>query len=305
MGTAEADFLSHPQPAQSYEEAIKRYAASLAHDTNAIKPELQSQLMTHGQKVDKAIVFLHGLTSSPPQFHKLGKLFFERGYNVYIPRMPKHGYKDRMTTALEHLTIGEMLAYTDEAVDLAQGLGEQVILSGISLGGVLTTWAAQFRSDLDLAVPIAPAFAPVGIPEWLAGPIDTLAVKLPNFFIWWNPFRKNVFGTGHSYPRFSSYALARCFRIGEEIYKRSFVARPLARALLVVMTAHDQSVNNNITEKILRNWQRQGTQHLAVYRFKHDMPWLHDIIEPTRSDQRTDLVYPVLIRIIEQMSTEV
>ena len=302
MGTEQVDFLSHPHPAQSYEEAIKRYEANLAHDTAAIRPDSQSQLMTHGQKVEKAIVFLHGLTNSPPQFHKLGTIFFERGYNVYIPRMPHHGEKDRMSGDQARLTIGEMLSFTDDAIDIAQGLGNRVIVSGISVGGVLAAWSAVFRSDIYLSVPIAPSFAPIGIPEWLVHYLDELFLKLPNYFIWWHPFKKGQFGTPHSYPRFSTHALARNFVIGEEVYRRSFISKPAAHAMLVVITAHDQSVNNGITEQVLRNWQRQGMEHLAVYRFKDGMPWLHDIIAPSRSDQRTDLVYPVLVRIVEQIS---
>jgi len=43
-------------------------------------------------------------------------------------------------------------------VDIAQRLGEQVVMLGISAGGVATAWAAQNRSDIDLAVIISPVF---------------------------------------------------------------------------------------------------------------------------------------------------
>jgi pimeloyl-ACP methyl ester carboxylesterase len=40
------------------------------------------------------------------------------------------------------------LLIADEVVDIAQGLGEQVSMAGISMGGVVTAWAAQNRPDI-------------------------------------------------------------------------------------------------------------------------------------------------------------
>jgi len=43
-----------------------------------------------------------------------------------------------MTDEQSQLTADELVAYADEMVDIAQGLGEQVIMVGISAGGVTT-----------------------------------------------------------------------------------------------------------------------------------------------------------------------
>ena len=107
---------------------------------------------------------MHGITSSPIQFRDLGALFHARGYNVVIPRMPRHGYKDRLSHAHARLTEADFLAYVTEAVDIGRGLGEHLTLMGLSVSGVLAAWSAQTRADVDLAVPIAPAFAPNGVP---------------------------------------------------------------------------------------------------------------------------------------------
>src|SRR3982074_1890093 len=77
----------------------------------------------HGHATPRAVVFLHGITSSPVQFRDLGQLFFSRGYNVLIPRMPRHGYLDRLTRDPAHLTRADLLTYAAGAVDTARALG--------------------------------------------------------------------------------------------------------------------------------------------------------------------------------------
>ncbi|NJP05385.1 MAG: alpha/beta hydrolase [Chloroflexaceae bacterium] len=47
--------------------------------------------------------------------------------------------------------------YASESVDIARGLGRHVTIAGISVGGTIAGWAAQFRADVDCAVLIAPA----------------------------------------------------------------------------------------------------------------------------------------------------
>src|SRR6185503_17931811 len=134
---------AQPRPAQSYAEAVIRLAALQAKDEGlALYPGCESQFMTHDQKVERVMVLLHGYRNCPAQFHSLGMIFYERGYNVVIPRMPHHGLADVLTTDQAQLTAAELAAYVTEAVDIAQGLGEQVMVAGISTGGVLTGWVA-------------------------------------------------------------------------------------------------------------------------------------------------------------------
>ena len=123
-----------------------------------MNPVCQLKLITHDRKVERAIILVHGYTNCPQQFNTLGQQFYDLGYNVLIAPLPHHGLADRMIEEHGLLTAEELAAYADETVDLAQGLGDQVVMMGISAGGVTTAWAAQHRSDIDLAVIISPAF---------------------------------------------------------------------------------------------------------------------------------------------------
>src|SRR5215831_9187411 len=150
------ELIVPPAPAASYEEACARFAAHLERDTADIDPLSRARLVTPGHRVERAIVFFHGLTNAPRQFDKLSERFIARGYAVLVPRVPYHGYLDRMNTDLANLTVRDLVEVTAEAVDLAAGLAEDVTVSGISMGGVQAMWAAQYR-PIALAAPIAPA----------------------------------------------------------------------------------------------------------------------------------------------------
>ena len=49
--------------------------------------------------------------------------------------------------------------FADRMVDVAAGLGEQVIMVGLSAGGIVTAWAAQHRPEIDKAVTISPSLS--------------------------------------------------------------------------------------------------------------------------------------------------
>ena len=69
--------------------------------------------------------------------------------------MPEHGDRNRLTDRIAGLTADALLQCASEALDAASGLGERSGVLGISMGGTLAAWAAQYR-DVAVAVPVAP-----------------------------------------------------------------------------------------------------------------------------------------------------
>src|SRR5687767_3866333 len=122
---------------RSYEEAAARLDAIRRAEPDTIRPDCTLQVMTHGRKTDRALVLLHGLTNCPLQWQDLAPRFFEMGYNVLMPRMPHHGYSDRLTNAIKALTVDELKRWGQESINIAQGLGGRVAVAGISMGGIL------------------------------------------------------------------------------------------------------------------------------------------------------------------------
>lgn len=177
---------SQPHPATTYAEAAARFEELSARDdsgANPVNPLCRSQLLTHGEKVERAIVLVHGIPNCPQQYAKLGPLFHERGLNVLIPRMPHHGYADRATHDLRLLTTEELRAFADETTDIACGLGEQVIYLGLSAGGIIATWVAQFRADVAKAVVIAPALNVAHVPARFNGVMIATMNSLPDRYL--------------------------------------------------------------------------------------------------------------------------
>jgi len=237
---------------------------------------------------------MHGITSSPVQFRQLGELFFARGYNVYIPRLPHHGYVDRLTPDQAKLTVAEFKAYASQTVDTARGQGDHLTVAGLSVSGVLAAWCAQSRPDVDLAVPISPAFGPYGLPFQLVSPMVKLVKALPNLFIWWDSGRRAAVGPACSYPRFSTHAMAEAFHLGVETHRTAQSDPPACQQILVVTNPRDMAVNNRATRAVVCRWREHSPSIVREYTFGRDLGPLHDIIGPYQPTARTDYVYPIL-----------
>ena len=287
---------SRPHPASSYTDAVDRITALLAREPAAMNPVCRLQFLTHDQKVDRAIILVHGYTTCPQQFKALGQRFFDAGYNVLIAPLPHHGLADRMTEEHASLTAEELAAYADEAADIAQGLGEHVTMMGISGGGVTTAWAAQFRGDIDSAVIISPAFGFKQVPTPLTAAAMNLYTLRPNSFIWWDPVLKEASPPPYAYPRYSTRALVQTLRLGFAIQADARRERPAVQKITVVLNANDAAVNNELTRQVVKIWQSRGA-NVSTYEFDASLNLDHDLIDPTQPRQRIDIVYPRLIEL--------
>ncbi|MBK8799716.1 MAG: hypothetical protein IPM07_26965 [Anaerolineales bacterium] len=89
---------------------------------------------THGQRTTRSIILFRAGDRLPFNITHWPS-FYEQGCNVHVPRLPRHGYLDRTSTALADLTAEDSAAMMDATADLASGLGEEATMAGLSLGG--------------------------------------------------------------------------------------------------------------------------------------------------------------------------
>ena len=278
----------------NYDEAVARVAEIQAAEVG-INPLCTYCLMDHGRRTAWAIVLQHGFTSCPQNFNKLGHQLFEMGHNVLLPRLPRHGFADRLTDSMAELNGPELLATAEESLDIATGLGEKVVYAGLSLGGVLAAHLATNRADLDRAVMIAPFFAAPGLPESATGLTGLAAQKLPNRFVWWDDMTKEAIpGPRYAYPRFPTRGYGAMLQLGADVKKAARKAKPKAGELRVVLNAADPGVNNAGAHHLVDSWRKHG-ETVEVFEFAKELGLIHDIVSPEQVAQRTDLVYPVLI----------
>ena len=299
-----ADVTQHlapvAKPAGTYEEAMARVAALQAKDGPDVRDDSRTRLWSQGKKAEHALVYYHGYTNAPPQFKILGEDLCKQGYNVLVARLPYHGLKDPLTTEQAKMTAEEMAALTQETVDIAQGLGNKVTIAGLSAGGVMAAWAAQFRADVDLAVVIGPAFGLPFVPASVSSIFSFGVRHLRNFYIWWDPrVKEKIEGPPHAYPRFSTKGLEETFRLGKEVRQAAKSTKPAARKIQVVLSDFDTAIHLPTAKKVAAEWKEHGAD-VSEYIFAKDLKIWHDMIDPAQSTQRVDVVYPVLLPLLTQ-----
>ena len=288
-------------PAADYEAAATAFAAIAAEEAKLpLHPDCGSRLLTHGARVAKAVVYLHGLTNCPLQADELARRLYERGYNVYVPRWPGHGEADQMTLALTTLSAEQMVASTDAAIDLARGLGDEVTVIGMSAGGAMTAWAAQYRADVAHTVAVSPFLGPHFVPPWANRAAANLLLSMPNMMLLWNPLEpEGAPGMEHSYPRIPTHALAQFMRLGEVLEGAAQRTAPQAGGLGMLLNDADFAVNNALARQLVTAWRARGrVVDLEVLPRSDRLP--HDLVDPRMPGARTDLVYPVLLEMIER-----
>ncbi|MFN8371400.1 MAG: alpha/beta fold hydrolase [Anaerolineae bacterium] len=285
------------KPATSYEDALNRISTYQAQDSG-VCAECHSIALTHGQQVERAVVFFHGYTNCPEQFRILGERLHAQGYNVWIPRMPYHGLSDRMNDEHRQITARQLMQWGSDAIDIAQGLGKQVSVAGISGGGILTAWIAQTRSDVALALAIAPTFSYRQIPKAFVRQLTNFALTLPNLFVWWNPkLREQAPGPQYGYPRFATHAVAEVLRLGLLLRQLARSTKPAAASIIVTMNPNDLIVDDALVNAVVADWRAHGAR-VETYTFGAELAVGHDIIDPHQPDQQTEVIYPTILRLL-------
>jgi alpha-beta hydrolase superfamily lysophospholipase len=293
------DLRSHPRPAASYAEAARRVAALQSAEDARISLAGRTLLLDHGRRTATAVLLFHGFANCPEQFRALALRLRVAGANVYVPCLPHHGLADRMTTDLSRLTAEELIRFSDAQIDIACGLGDTLIVAGLSLGALQAAWSAQERPEVERAVLISPLFGLALVPQPLLAPLRRFWLRTPNQFLWWDPrLREALPGPRHVYPRYSTRALAQALREAAAV-RQSIRDRPtLARSVLVVTVAGDLAVNNATTARVVREWRRRDGGRVAAYEFTREMRLGHDLVDPEQPYQRAALVHPLLERMI-------
>jgi pimeloyl-ACP methyl ester carboxylesterase len=289
-----------PSPSQSYAESLTRFAALQQHEAAlALFADCESRLLEHGQVVARVMVLFHGYRTCPRQTAALAEIFYEQGYNVLLARAPHMGLADRLAPEQADLTADELAAYSTEALDIAQGLGEQVTVVGFSMGGVVTSWLAQSRTDVDLAVLIAPAFGLEIVPQPLTTPIVRLFSVLLNQFLWQNADLKTaVLNPPQVYPRNATRAISAFLRFGFAVRNAARQTAPQAGRILVITNGADHVVSEATTTAIVARWRAQGFNAMKTYQFPAERQLDHDLLDPDHPRAQIAIVYPLLVELI-------
>ncbi|MEO7038961.1 MAG: alpha/beta hydrolase [Candidatus Elarobacter sp.] len=260
-----------------------------------VEPDFGTRWWVGEGVVPICVVLLHGLTNSPPQYDRLAPQLHARGHAVIVPRLPYHGYRDRMTDALANLRAGDLEAVSLEATAIGALCGDRVVVAGISVGATVAGWIAA-RTAIDAALAIAPFSGLRAMPGASNDLLGTALRRLPNAFGWWDPRVKEGQPPSHGYPRFATRALGESLRVST-LQTRVEHGGPHARRAILVLNANDPVINNAHAERRFAPLRDLGVAYERVV--LNGLPKIHDVVEPAIPQARTELVYPKLIELIE------
>ncbi len=294
-----ADGLGYP--VSSWDEAVGQVqqvqAAEVADPS--ILPACRTRLYGHGARTANVVVLFHGYTNCPKQYDALAQQFADLGYTVFVPRMPSHGAAPGTAGLFGSLTGEQLVAYADASMDIAGGLGERVAVLGLSGGGAIAAYVAQFRPDVHRVVAVAAFLGIPQVPGWLT-PTAINAILLAPPIDQYDPAPDEV--TRGAYPHgasdTSTHAAAAYMRVGQTVLNVAAGQAPKAGSVVLVINDADTTVNNEMVEDLARRWASVAPVRTGVYHFDATLAVLHDMITPDRDGQRVDLVYPVLINLV-------
>lgn len=284
---------SRSNPVNEYESAVAQINTILDAEKGVVKEVCYSRLMTHGQKTDRVYVLIHGMTNSPRQFVELGELLYEQGHNVFIPLVPHHGLIGADVGELKNITPEEMSAFADQILDLSAGLGAEVHVIGLSVGGTIASWSAQNQPDVTRVMLMAPMLGMGIIPNFLQLYMTNILTRVPNmnFVSPSEPVREHV------YRGQSSRGVAEAIHYGETIFTQANATAPAVTEIIVVTNAYDHTVNNANTQALADIWETWGAD-ITRYEFPAELGLPHSLVDVSEPDTDIDLVNTTILTLL-------
>lgn len=219
-----------------------------AHNEDALplrNEACRSRFFLHPHPTATVFLFLHGFTAGPYQFEPIGRAFHTAGANVLVPLQPGHGRAGDWNRHMPPPLPTDIRVYQDFVLhwlDIAQQLGQRVIVGGLSSGGTLAAWVALHHAQrIDRALLFAPFLGS------RAKPMDWLMRLLPFYFEWFNKDASGSFG----YPGFRIPALRIFLDLAHQVLAAA-PTRPTA-PLLIVCSEADQAASLSRPQTLFRS----------------------------------------------------
>lgn len=99
----------------------------------------------HFEGNDVGVLVCHGFTGTTQSMRFLGEALHQRGYTVIGPRLAGHGISPQ---AMARTTASDWIASVDEALATLRKSCKQIFITGLSMGGTLTLYAAAKHADV-------------------------------------------------------------------------------------------------------------------------------------------------------------
>lgn len=251
----------------SYKESLTQFDTNKKQQISSKNFEkgCESQLYKHGKKTARAVVLFHGITACTKQHTVLAKVFFDAGYNVYVPLTPAHG-TTKNPEAVADITPIQLTNYVSDAYSVAAGIGDTVGFVGISGGATLATWGAQYIDGVSRLLVLSPFYS---VSENAA----------PH---WQLPLLRSLYGMNlvpdEINQGFSTRALAKYLIVAEN-YHPDLSAKNL-KHVAVVTSANDTQIDLNTAHYLPQRLAKNNSASFRQTRLAPELGIGHDIVGP-------------------------
>jgi len=270
--------------------AIIQQAKNL-ENTLPIKNEAcRPKFFFHPEQTQKIFLFFHGFTAGPYQFEPLGRALFEAGYNVLVPLQPGHGVagkwdKDNPPPLPSEIEIYQQFALS--WLQVAQKLGNQVIVGGLSTGGNLAAWLALERpQQIERSLLFAPSLGSNN------AVVDFLVEVLPIYYEWLNKDNSGNFGyDGFLIPSFRIF-----LDMGKEIIER--VEKEPTVPMFVIYSESDRAINHHEIKTLFEALLKQQPKSW-YHRFDKSLEIPHTMMTKAEGNKYQDLLITLVKAYVE------
>ncbi len=218
--------------------AIDRTAKAREDSLPLLNESCRSRFFFHPKPTPRVCLFFHGFTAGSYQFVPLGEVFHRAGYNVLIPRLPGHGQAGKWSGTCPPPLPTDPKVYQQFALEwlnIAQSLGEKVIVGGLSGGGTLTTWLALERPQvINRALLFAPYLSN-------SSKVVDLFVKASNSYFEWSVAAPSA--TVGGYSGFATPTLRVFLEMGRDVLNRA--RKQTMPPLFIISSEIDRAVGNH------------------------------------------------------------
>jgi len=122
---------------------------NLALSRRGVLVEHLPYALLHHKKTENVVLLIHGLAESPKGVREVAQAYFDQGYNVLTVLLDGHGSDPH---ALLDISVDSWRSNVDAALQIAEELGEKLIVGGFSTGGAMTVDAAFRHPDKIAAI---------------------------------------------------------------------------------------------------------------------------------------------------------
>lgn len=129
--------LAFATPAEDYAQGVLEWQSLKASQALPCDPSVDSMEVLQGRKTRVSVLVLHGYTQNPQAMAEYIEFFKLYNVNILAPRLANHFDSDLQ--ALDRVNKQQWIDQTQAAFEAAQKLGNQVVIVGYSLGGLLAS----------------------------------------------------------------------------------------------------------------------------------------------------------------------